>query len=141
MDITSANAEIIINVPELGINHKLQRFSVSNAWQFSGDQSARAQKGVDGKLSVGWLPRTYEMRYAFSPDSPSVAVFSAILAAMDTARRVYLINSVITLPAIDKVYTCTNGALTTGVYLPSGGDVLQEQTFAVTYEDIKMMVR
>ena len=91
MNITSANATLVLSCADFALaSVSVEGFAVDDAWSFEETEHVVAQKGVDGKMSAGWVPVLNNMRINFSPDSPFNAQMMALLQAQKAARKPFL---------------------------------------------------
>lgn len=138
MDITSANASVVISSADMALAAtQLEGFGADAAFATEDVESAITQIGVDGKMSAGWVPRITNMPITLNPASSSVAVFDAIITTSDTLRAPVFVNCVVQIPSINKAYTLTKGVLTRVKQMPDGGRVLGEQRFNLAFESCR----
>lgn len=139
--ITSADATFVLSVASLfAAGVSIEGFAVDAAFATPGVDVAETVVGVDGKMSAGWIPRTYDMTVSLQADSASIAIFDAIQQASDVARTVYWLNGVITLPGIGRSYAFANGVLKNYKPLPDAARTLQPVEFTITWESVKPAV-
>lgn len=135
--ITSANSVVSIAQSTLfpsGVN--LQGYSVDKAWSTDALEIAETQKGVDGRMTAGWVFNTVKMTFQFQADSPSIAVFQSIWAAMRAARDVYYLSGNIEIPATGETISLVKGVLRSVKTVADAARVLQAMEFVVEWSEI-----
>ena len=135
--ITAANSVFTLGATGLfNVPVKIQGYSADDA--FSTEETTFMEKymGVDGKMSVGWTPYIVPLDFTLSPDSPSLAVMTAIISAEKAAREKIQLNASIYLPAIGMMYIVTTGYLEKGRVMPQAGKVLKPIKFVLAFQDI-----
>lgn len=136
--ITAADASFAISSTDFALaSVLLEGYAADAAFAMENADTAETSLGVDGKLSAGWIPRSYQQTITLQPDSPSRPVFDAIVAAQDAARTIYRINGVISLPGNKYSYTLTRGVLKNYSAMPSAQKVLQPMTFVIEWEKVQ----
>ncbi|EAQ9496705.1 hypothetical protein EAA80_17680 [Salmonella enterica] len=121
--ITAADAIITLTVNNLypsGV--QLQRFAADNVYGTDPLVLAETVRGIDGKLSAGFVYSNIIQTFHIMPDSPSRAVFRC--------------NAVVLLPAIGRKYTCVNGVLKQWKALPDAARTLQPGQAVIEWETI-----
>lgn len=141
MDITSANATLVLSCADFALaSVSVEGFAVDDAWSFEETEHVVTQKGVDGKMSAGWVPVLNNMRINFSPDSPFNVQMMALLQAQKTARKPFIISGVLSVPALNKVFTLSKGVCTRAKTVPDGARVLGPQAYTITFDDVSPAV-
>ena len=139
--ITSANSVFTIVVPGLfPIPQQLRGYAADKAFVTDALELAEVQMGVDGRMTAGFTPNPVKQTVSLQADSPSKAIFAAILQAMKTAREVFYISGSITLPSTGEVFTLTRGILTTAKQIPDAQKVLQPMDYSITWESVNPSV-
>lgn len=140
-NITSANSVFTISCADFGIaSTALEGYAVDSSFNIDALEMAIPQLGVDGKLSVGWVPRIVNITLTFQADSPSIRLFETIATGMDVARNPLFLTGTLEIPSIGKSYSFGKGVITNMSLMPSGGRVLNPQTVTIAFESIKPMV-
>lgn len=135
--ITAANSVFLLSVGGIyPIPQQLQGYAADAAFAFDAADPVEAVMGVDGRMSAGYTPYMTQQTISIMPDSPSLSIFEAWLAAMNTTREVFYANATIILPAIGRKYTLTRGVLTSIKAAPDVKKVLQAQEFKLTWESV-----
>lgn len=138
-DITSANAVLTIAPRTTGLigsggAFTVEGFASDDAFQSDSVDSTEAMMGVDGKASFGMLPYLVKQTITLQADSPSIALFETIIGAQNTLRQPIILDAVLALPAVQKSYVFTKGALTRVTPFTAGKKVLQAMAYEVTWE-------
>lgn len=137
MDITSANATLVVTCDDFALaSVKVEGFWVDDAWSLEETEQVVVQKGVDGKMSAGWVPVLNPMRINLSPDSPFNAQMMALIQAQKVAKRPFLLNAVLTVPALNKIFNMSRGVVSSIKGVPDGAKVLGSQAYTITFDDI-----
>lgn len=135
--ITSADSVFILSSNDFALAAiQIQGFAADAAFATDETDTAEVLLGVDGKMSAGWVPRTYPQTITLQADSPSIDVFDSIVLAQDANRTVYRLNAVITIPGTQRSYTMTRGVLNRHTVMPGAQRVLQPRTFTITWESV-----
>lgn len=135
--ITSADSTFVISSADFALAATaLEGYAADASFAMDTADTAETSLGVDGKLSAGWVPRTYNQTITLQADSPSQAVFDAIVGAQDVSRNVFRLNGVITLPGNQRSYTLTRGVLKNYKPMPDGQRTLQPITFTIEWERV-----
>ena len=136
--ITSANSVFTISVAGLfNTPQQLSGYSAEKAWSTDQLDLAEIQMGVDGRMTAGFTPMPVPQTISLQADSPSKALFLAIASAMQSARDIYYISGVISLPATGEVYNCVKGVLKNIKQIVDAGKVLQPGEYQVVWESIQ----
>lgn len=135
--ITSANSVVTLSVAGLfPIPQQLHGYSADRAWETSNVELTESQRGVDGRKTSGYVFNLVEQTFNLQADSPSKAIFNAIIAAMKAAREVLYISGTIDLPSTGESFICTRGTIKNAKMLPDAGKVLQPMTYVIEWESI-----
>jgi hypothetical protein len=135
--ITSASAVFTIScsiLPQSPV--QLQQFMVDDIFDTDAMRTVEHAMGVDGTLSFGFVFVPMMMRVALQANSPSIAVFDTIFAQQQQAETVYPLSGTVTLPAISKKYSLSNGALEEYKPLPDAKRMLQGQRFQLVWNQV-----
>ena len=134
--ITSANATGVVTfgsdlfpVPVL-----LEGFSTDAAVELDDFKPVEGTMGVDGQMAFGYVPTPRVIKITFQANSPSLDLFAAVLDLQDTLGDVIRSDMVFALPALGRLYTGTNGAITSGKNMPSAKKKLEPVTIELTFE-------
>ncbi|MDL2315513.1 hypothetical protein LJC59_00320 [Desulfovibrio sp. OttesenSCG-928-A18] len=138
MDITSANAELVLTVESLfpsGI--VLQMFGTDQAANMDAVDITETRMGVDGKMVAGYTPVIYPVTVTLEASSPSRFSLSTVWEAMAANRKIYVCGLVCTLPSIGERLTWSTGVLKNGVVVPSLQKVLAPTTWLFHFEKLE----
>lgn len=138
--ITAASRNVAVNVAGstgieaigalaglLGVPTTLQGWSANQFLSASQQTSAEVQLGIDDQMHVGWLPTLVPVQINLYPDSDSQDYLEQLTTIQMEMRETLLITGVLIIPALQKQYSLTNGALQAHTPLPGHARVLQEQ--------------
>lgn len=135
--ITAADATFVISSADFALAATiLEGYAADAAFATDNADTAETSLGVDGKLSAGWVPRSYNQTITLQPDSPSRSVFDALVAAQDSGRTVFRLNGVINLPGNKYSYTLSRGVLKNYSSIPNAQRILQPMTFVIEWEKV-----
>lgn len=135
--ITSADSVFILSSADFALaNFQLEGYAADAAFAMDNVDTAETSLGVDGKLSAGWVPRSYLQTVTLQPDSPSRPVFNSIIGAQDAARTVFRLNAVITLPGNQYSHSLRRGVLKNISAMANAQRVLQPMTFQIEWESV-----
>lgn len=136
-NITAADASIIMTVDELypqGVT--LEQFSTDAAVAASDDTVAETRMGVDLQMVAGYVDSIKTVTITLEPSSPSIEYFDNLIKASRMNKTCYWITLNITLPALNKCITFSNGVLKTGKLLPDVRNVLDPVTYTIDFEKV-----
>lgn len=140
MDITSSNAVLTISPRSSGLigvgAFTVEGFASDDAFMADSVDVAEAVMGVDGRLSVGYTPYITKQTVTLQADSPSVVLFETIVGAQNTLRQPIFLDAVLALPAVQKSYVFTLGAMTRITPFPAGKRILQPVQYEISWEQV-----
>ena len=135
MTVTAANSSVFLTVDGLFSSaQQLEGFSTDVAVEVDAITPGVAEMGVDGKMSIAWVPTLKVLKLSFAADSPSRALMEDWGSAQDQLREVMPCNLVVNIPGIKKTYTYTKGVITSGTIQPKIGKTLAPGSWAITFE-------
>lgn len=135
--ITSADSTFVLSSSDFALAATiLEGYAADAAFAMENADTAETMLGVDGKLSAGWVPRSYNQTITLQADSKSRAVFDALVMAQDVSRQIFRLNGVITLPGNQYSYTLSRGVLKNYTAMPTAQRVLQPMTFVIEWERV-----
>lgn len=135
--ITSADATFVLSSADFALAATaLEGYAADAAFATDNSDTAETSLGVDGKLSAGWVPRSYNQTITLQPDSPSRAIFDLLVGAQDASRTVFRLNGVINLPGNQYSYNMNRGVLKNYTAIPAAQRVLQPMTFVIEWESV-----
>jgi hypothetical protein len=137
MSITSANASIVLWVPGLfPIPQQIQGFAVDDVFRTDPLKSADTMRGVDGKLTGGYVYSDIKQGFSLMGDSASIDFFDQWNQAQQSQRETFQANGIITLPSVGKKWTMVKGFLIGFPIIPDAKKVLQSVTFQIEWESM-----
>lgn len=87
--VTSANAILMLRCKGVFDNYvQLQGFQADNAWTMGESNIGQTEMGVDGFQSIGYKPQEVPVTIYLMANSPSVAVFDAIMRDFNSNKEV-----------------------------------------------------
>jgi hypothetical protein len=136
--LTAANCQLtLFALPYLPVPTLIEGFASDAAFLFDTPAVAEAMKGVDGKLSAGFLPSITRQTITLQADSVSNRWFNDLFSASKAAREIAWLYGSIALPSEGFSYTLTKGVLEQLTQAPPVGKVLQPRTFQIAWDDIQ----
>lgn len=136
--ITSADSTFVISSSDFALAAAaLEGYAADAAFAMDSVDTAETALGVDGKLSAGWIPRSYNQTVTLQADSPSRVIFDVIQTAQDAGRTIFRLNGVINMPGNKYSYVLSRGVLKNYSAMPSAQKVLQPMTFTVEWESVQ----
>lgn len=137
MSITSANATIFMSIPLLfPTPQQIQQFSADDVFSTDPLRSAETMRGVDGKLTGGYVFGDINQNFTLMADSPSISFFDTWNNTQQAQRETYTANAVITLTSLGKKWTATKGYLKNFPIIPDAKKVLQPVRFTIEWESL-----
>jgi hypothetical protein len=135
--ITSADSTFVISSADFALAATiLEGYAADAAFAMDNADTAETSLGVDGKLSAGWIPRSYNQTITLQADSPSRALIDLLVAGQDAARNPFRLNGVITLPGNQYTYSLSRGVLKNYTAVPTAQKTLQPMTFVIEWEKV-----
>lgn len=132
LDITSANATIALSCSLFSTN--LQQFSADTSYEGDEEQMAETRMGVDGKMVAGQTPSIKTVTVHLEASSPSMQYLVLLKQSMETNRKIYPCNMVISIPSLGKKITYSNGVLQSAKDTPDGKKVLDPTSWTFHFE-------
>lgn len=133
-NITSANSVATLSCSVIPAGLKFEGYAVNAMWTKDNEETIEARMGADGKASFGWIPAIKQITFHFSPDSPTVDRLRFLSMTQEALRNPVPLQLVITLPAIGKTATFTNGRMRTNLTIPTAQSVLEPQDVTFVFE-------
>src|SRR5215831_17114733 len=132
VDITSANAEIILTIPLVfSQSQTLSGFAADDIFDIPELEEAEAIMGADGLLSAGKVFVATRQTIALQADSPSNAVFDTWHAFQENTISVAPASGVIKLPALGLKFNMAKGFLITYKNVADARRVLQPRRHTI----------
>ena len=133
--ITAATATVFLTVDGLFSSaQQIQGFGPDSAIEVDDIAPGVAEMGVDGKLSVGWVPTPKIVKLNLAADSESRNLIEDWLQAQDQQHEVMPCNLVVNIPGVGRTYTYTKGIVTGGKAQPNVGKTLGPGVTTITFE-------
>jgi len=137
MNITSANATILLSVPLLfPVPFQLQKFGADNIYGTDPIQVGETVMSVDGRLTAGFVNAPTKQAYELLADSESNFFFDQIAMREKADQTKYEINGVVLLTSVLTKWTMTRGFLTIWQPIPDAKKVLQSRKHTIEWERV-----
>lgn len=135
--ITAANSVFMLTVGTLfPTAQQLGGFMADDVFDTDDIDISETVMGVDGNLSVGYIPNPVEQTIHIMPDSPTSDLFDAWYAAQLAAREVIICSATIWLPGPQKKYACVKGVLKRTKPIPGVKKVVQGVGYRLTWQSV-----
>jgi len=135
--ITSANAVLMLGVTGLyDTPRQIQGFSSDNITDMGDLTQSETSRGLDGRLSAGFIFGDIVQNVTLMADSESNDFFENWSAAERQRRELYVAFGSILLRAVDRRYTMTRGFLRSLPPMPAVGRTLQARRYSITWERV-----
>lgn len=133
-NITSANAVAVLVVEDLyPVGIILENFTTDQAVDGDEHEYAQTRMGVDGGLAAGFVPNPWNVTISLEACSPSLKVMQDLAQAMQTNRRTYEVQLIITIPSLEQVHTYRKGVLVSGKDMPGLKRTLDPTSWRFTF--------
>lgn len=133
-NITSANAVAVLVVESLyPVGIILENFTTDQAVDGDDHEYAQTRMGVDGGLAAGFVPNPWNVTISLEASSPSLKVMQDLAQAMQTNRRTYEVQLIITIPSLEQVHTYRKGVLVSGKDMPGLKRTLDPTSWRFTF--------
>jgi hypothetical protein len=137
--ITAANSEFVLRIPGVfSVDQPLEGYATDDAFDNEDVVPTEAKLGVDAIMSAGYTPYLFKQMIHLQADSDAIFVFDQWRQAMDTVREVFFASGTIILPAVGKIVTLTKGTLTRAKPLPDVKELLEAQTYEITWQSVSV---
>lgn len=135
--LTAANAVLTLSQPTLFTTpQQLQGFAADDVTGMEQAKILDHVMGVDGFLSFGFVYVERMQDITLQGDSVSNAVFDKIMLQQNAAQTAYPLSMVIKLPAINLMFSCTNGGLETYNPMPGVRRIIQPRRYRIVWERV-----
>ena len=135
--LTAANSILMLSITGLfPVPQRIQGYATDDAFSTEAVTPAEVMKGVDGKMSYGYVPYMTPMTISLQADSQSNDMFDAWLSAQKAAGEVFPANGLITLPGLGRSYVLVNGVITQIQAFASVRKTLQARAFTITWDSV-----
>lgn len=133
--LTVADIAFTIKVPNVfAAPFPVQGFGPDDVVEFPDVKSVEVLIGVDKRKSSGYIAHLVPVRITLQADSPSIIYFETWWQTMDQITGDLPCNSSIISPALAKVWTFSNGSLTSYPVGPQGKKLFQPQKYEIIFE-------
>ena len=133
--LTTINSSYAITVPGLfGAPVILGGYDVDDAFTSEAVDRAEVKVGVDNRKSQGLIAFLFTQSITLQADSPSNAIFDAIVDAERALMDTLSIVGTIVIPALRVRYTLNNGTLKNSMLMPDAKKILQPRKYTIIYE-------
>ena len=137
LDITSANATVALSVGGL-FSVNLENFSADSSFTSDTVQAAETRMGVDGHMAAGFTPAIKTVTINLEAGSPSTEYLQLLKQAQETNLKPYKVQMIISIPAIGKRYSYSNGVLQSYKDIPDGQNVLSPTQWVFHFEGLSV---
>ncbi len=137
-NITSADATIVLQCEDLfpqGII--LEQFSTDAMISQADETFAETRKGVDGQMVAGYVDGVKTLTITLEPSSPSVEYLDTLARATRSGKKIYWLTLLMSIPALGKTLTYSNGVLKTGKLLADAQQVFAPIPYTFDFESVK----
>lgn len=135
--ITSANAVLMLGVTGLyDTARQIQGFSADNITDMGDLTQSETSRGLDGRLSAGFVFGDIVQNITLQADSESNDFFENWANAERQRRELYVAFGSILIRAVERRYTMTRGFLRALPPMPSVGRTLQARRYSITWEKV-----
>lgn len=135
MTITAANSTFYLIVPGLYDSPvKIEGYSTDAMVSAEAINPVVAEMGVDGHLSLGWVPTAKAITVTLAADSPSRQIIDDWVTYQDARREVMTCSAEFSLPGIGRKYIGSRGAITSAPPMPGANKTLQATAYTITFE-------
>lgn len=137
LTLTAANSQFIITVPAVfgGVPQVMQNYGVDDAFETEAVKPSEALIGVDKQMSAGYTPYLVVLKFYLQATSDSITdTMDPWLGTMAANGETYYANGVIILPGVQKLWTFTQGSLTSATIMPGVKKQLQQLPYEITWQ-------
>lgn len=135
MTITAANSTFYLIVPGLYDSPvKIEGYSTDAMVGAEAINPVVGEMGVDGHLSLGWVPTAKAITVTLAADSHSRQIIDDWVTYQDARREVMTCSAEFSLPGIGRKYIGSRGAITSAPPMPGANKTLQATAYTITFE-------
>lgn len=135
--ITSVGVQFYLSVatiyPQMTL---IQGFTADDVTDTDSVTTAVTTKGVDGRLSVGFVPFEINQNITLQADSLSNDFFENIIEYEKAAQEKYIMTGLIIVPATGRQYSLTRGVLKNIPVTPAIRATVQPRRYTITWESV-----
>lgn len=137
MNITAANAKILLSVPLLfPTPFQLEQFAADDVFGTDPIEVGEIMMGVDGHQTAGFVNVPTKQAYALMADSPSNFFFDQVALREKADQTKYEINGVVLLTSVGTKWTMTRGFMSIWQPIPDAKKVLQSRKHTISWERV-----
>ena len=135
--LTAANSIYMLTCPGIYDSPvQLQGYATDAAFETAAAEAVEVMKGVDGKMSSGFVPFMTEQTINLQADSASNIVFETIWNTQTTVQEVFPVSALISLPSLARKYNLINGVLRSYSSIPGSRKTLQPRPAIIMWDKI-----
>lgn len=135
--LTSANSRLYLSVATIyPAQTLLQGYTADDITDTDAVQPAQTVKGLDGRLSAGFIPFAVTQNITLQGDSVSNDLFENVLEYEKTASEKYVFTGLLVIPATMRQYALTRGFLTSIQQTPALRNLVQPRRYTITWESV-----
>lgn len=137
MNITSANAQILLSCSELfPVPWQLSKFAADDIFGTDPIAQGETATGVDGHFTAGFTFAPTKQAYSLMADSDSNFFFDQIAMRERANLTKYEINGVVLLTAVGTKWTMVRGFLVMWQPIPDAKRVLQARRHTIEWSRV-----
>lgn len=139
--ITSANSKLSLTIrSSAGVAivgpFTLEGYATDDAFAVEAVESGIAKKGVDGRMSAGFVPFVTVQTIMLQADSPSIQLFDDWMAAEQALKDKLYADGALTQPGPQKAYVMVKGVLTRYTTLAAARRTLEPVQYQITWDQV-----
>ena len=135
--LTTANSAFILDVPDIfSVQQAIQGYAVDDAFETDVVKPSEAVLGVDAQMSAGYTPYLVVLKFYLMATSLSILTMDQWVGAMAAVRETSYADGTIILPGIQKIYTFTQGVLTSATPMPASKKQLGQVNYEITFQSV-----
>jgi hypothetical protein len=135
--LTASNAVLYLSVAGLfDIPQRIQGFSADDITDMDTVSPLESSMGVDKRLSFGFVPVAIPQTITLQADSQSNDFFEAVYSAQLQTGDTYIFNGTLLLPAVQRKYQMTRGAMSGYKPIAGAGRTLKPRPFALIWQSV-----
>jgi hypothetical protein len=135
--LSTFNSVLTLTVSTLDIGPiQIQGFATDDAFDAPDVKPVEVMIGVDGQKSSGYVAYLVPFKFTLQATSTSIDVMDAIQEGINALGDDVAIGMSLESPALGKLWTGTNGSLTSYKPTPQGKKLLGPQSYEITFEQL-----
>lgn len=134
IDVTSANATVMIKAPPVIPNWTTLNHFGSASFKENEITNVETRKGVDGKMAAGWIPSILAGTVTAEANGDAFHTLRRLCLAQVNVRRPIDVSMVVVLPANNQRVTYTGGVVKTSRNLPELSKTQGEVSFSFEFD-------